>query len=71
MNNYTIKIFEGFIDANDPAPTYYETIGKINSLNFKKGTMSVSYKNRYGKRKTQDFPIRGFFEKYKIDMAGF
>jgi len=66
--NYTIKIIEGFIGPDDPAPTLHETEGKINSLNFKKGTMSASYKNRFGKRKTQDFPIRGFFEKYNIDM---
>ena len=65
--DYSIKLSENWMEYNENVPRYYETFGKINIINFKKGTMRVSYKNRFGKRKTQDFPINAFFSKYSID----
>lgn len=65
----TIDIHEQWINHEKFEIQSYVARGKINSLNFKKGTMRVSYKDRFNKRKTQDFPISGFFHKYCIDFA--
>jgi hypothetical protein len=67
--NYTIRIAESWMEYNEIRPVHYETMGKINSLNFKKGTMRVSYKNRFGKRRTEDFPISAFFSVYSVDKV--
>ena len=63
----TVKLMESWFDsADNKGSNVLEHKAKVVSLNFKKQTVRLNWKNRFGKSQTKDFPIDYFYGAYEI-----